>query len=73
MTKVVDNSVFETIRQVKDGNFQGGQSVMFDLKSKGIDYVYDSNNKNLIPDDIHHKVEEIRNKIITGEINVPSQ
>jgi basic membrane protein A len=73
MTKVVDNSVFETIRQVKDGNFQGGRSVMFDLKSKGIDYVYDSNNKNLIPDNIHQKVEEIRKKIITGEISVPTQ
>ena len=73
MTKVVDNSVFETIRQVKNGNFLGGRSVMFDLKSKGIDYVYDSNNRNLIPDNIHQKVEEIREKIIAGEIQVPSQ
>jgi len=70
MTKVVDNSVFETIKQVKEGTFQGGRSVLFDLKSKGIDYIYDSNNSNLIPEDIHQKVEEIRNKIITGEIKV---
>jgi basic membrane protein A and related proteins len=70
MTKVVDNSVFETIKQVKDGTFHGGRSVMFDLKSKGIDYVYDTNNKNLISENIHQKVEEIRNKIIAGEIKV---
>lgn len=70
MTKVVDNSVFETIKQVKDGTFQGGKSVMFDLRSKGIDYVYDAHNKSLIPDDIHQKVEEIRNKIIAGKIIV---
>jgi basic membrane protein A and related proteins len=70
MTKVVDNSVFETIKQVKNGTFEGGISVMFDLNSKGIDYVYDANNKNLIPDTVHQKVEEIRNKIIAGEIKV---
>jgi len=73
MTKVVDNSVYETIKAVKEEIFQGGRSVMFDLKSKGIDYVYDANNKNLIPENIHQKVEDIRNKIISGEIQVPSQ
>lgn len=73
MTKVVDNSVYETIRAVIEGNFQGGRSVMFDLKSKGIDYVYDANNQNLIPENIHQKVEEIRDKIISGEIKVLSQ
>jgi basic membrane lipoprotein Med (substrate-binding protein (PBP1-ABC) superfamily) len=46
---------------------------MFDLKTKGIDYVYDQNNKSLIPDDIHQKVELIRSKIISGVITVPSR
>ena len=73
MTKVVDNSVYETIKAVKEEKFHGGRSVMFDLKSKGIDYVYDGNNKNLIPGKIYQKVEEIRNKIISGDIKVPSQ
>jgi basic membrane protein A len=71
MTKVVDVSVFETIKAAKENRFQGGRSVLFDLKSKGIDYVYDDNNKNLIPNDVHNKVEQIRNKIIAGEIIVP--
>jgi len=71
MTKVVDVSVFETIKAAKENRFQGGRSVLFDLKSKGIDYVYDDNNKNLIPNDVHSKVEQIRNKIIAGEIIVP--
>jgi basic membrane protein A len=73
MTKVVDNSVYETIKAVKEEKFHGGRSVMFDLKSKGIDYVYDENNNDLIPEKIHQKVEEIRNKIISGEIQVPFQ
>ncbi len=73
MTKVVDNSVFEMIASVKDGSFQGGRAAVFGLKSKGVDYVYDDNNRNLIPDDIHTKVEAIRKKIIDGEITVPFQ
>ena len=73
MTKVVDVAVFEAIKAVKGGTFQGGRAIRFDLKSKGIDYVYDDNNKNLIPEDIRQKVELIRNKIINGEIVVPFQ
>jgi len=73
MTKIVDTAVFETIRSVKEGRFEGGKVNMFDLKSKGIDYVYDENNRNLIPDSIRNKVEAIRNKIISGQIVVPSR
>ena len=70
MTKVVDNAIFESIREAKAGTFAGGRVVRFDLKSKGVDYVYDEHNKALIPDDIHAKVESIRAKIISGEIVV---
>jgi len=73
MTKVVDNSVFETIKAVKNEIFRGGMSIKFDLKSKGIDYVYDDNNKNLISENVRVRIEEIRNKIINGEIYVPFQ
>ncbi|MBI4810764.1 MAG: BMP family protein [Ignavibacteriales bacterium] len=73
MTKIVDLSVYETIKAVKENRFQGGRSVLFDLKSKGIDYVYDQNNKNLIHEHIHNQVEQIRAKIISGEIKVPYQ
>ena len=73
MTKVVDNSVFETIKAVKEETFTGGRAVRFDLKSNGIDYVYDDNNRGMIPNDVHEKVEAIRSKIIAGEIVVPAQ
>src|ERR1051326_6327194 len=55
MIKVVDTAIFETIRQAKEASFQGGRALTFDVKSKGVDYVYDENNKSLIPDDIHRK------------------
>jgi basic membrane protein A len=73
MTKVVDNSTFDIIKAMKEGTFDGGRAVTFGLKSNGVDYVYDDNNKNLIPDAIHARVEEIRKKIIAGEIVVPYQ
>jgi len=71
MTKGVDVVVFETIQAVRDGIFQGGVRE-FGLKEGGVDYVYDANNKALIPDDVHAKVEELRQQIIRGEIRVPS-
>ena len=70
MTKKVEVSVFEEIKAVKENSFTSGVRV-FDLASQGIDYVYNDTNKNLIPDDIHKKVEDIRSKIIKGEIKVP--
>jgi len=73
MIKVVDNAIFETIKSAKEGTYKGGVAIEFDLKSHGVDYVYDNNNKALIPDDVHAKVEDIRSKIISGAIAVPFQ
>ena len=71
MVKRVDIAVFDTIKSVKDGTFQAGVRT-FDLKSGGVDYVYDDRNKALIPDDVRAKVEALRARIVAGEIQVPS-
>jgi basic membrane protein A len=73
MIKVVDNAIFATIQSEKAGTFHGGNATVFDLKSHGVDYVYDEHNKAMIPDSVHARVEEIRGKIISGEIAVPFQ
>ncbi len=73
MIKVVDNAVFEIIREEKEGTFRGGRAVLFDVRSKGVDYIYDEHNRSLIPDQIHARVEEIREKVISGEIRVPDR
>lgn len=70
MIKVVDTAVFETIKASNDGTFQGGRAMTFDVKSKGVDYVYDDENRALIPDSVHQRVEQIRGKITSGEIVV---
>jgi basic membrane protein A len=73
MIKVVDNAVYDIISEEKAGTFRGGRAVLFDVRSKGVDYVYDEHNRALIPDPVHARVEEIRNKIISGEIRVPDR
>lgn len=72
MIKRVDNSVYDTIRDTIAGQFKGGVHT-FGLKEDGVGYVYDENNKDLIPDEIRKKVEELKRKIIAGEIEVPSE
>lgn len=72
MIKRVDNAVFETIRDAINGNFKGGVKEL-GLKENGVGYVYDENNKTLIPDEVIQKVEEMKAKLIAGEIKVPKE
>lgn len=69
MVKMVDQAVFKSIKDFKDNSFTKGVKTL-GLKDKGVDYVYDESNKNLIPEDVHKKVEDARAKIISGEIKV---
>lgn len=71
MVKGVDQAVFDTIEQVKNGTFQGG-IFQLGLKERGVDYIYDANNKGLIPDSVHARVEALRQEIIAGKVSVPS-
>ena len=71
MVKGVDQAVFDAIQQVKSGTFEGG---IFELglREKGVDYVYDANNRALIPDSVRARVEALRQEIIAGRIDVPA-
>lgn len=70
MLKRVDLAVFETIKQVKENRFQPGLE-RFGLKSKGVDYSVDQHNASLISKDEQKKLEEIKNAISAGQIQVP--
>jgi basic membrane protein A len=70
MVKGVDVAVFEATRWVKEGRFKGG-IYQLGLKEGGVGYVYDEHNRALIPDDVHAKVEELKQQIIAGKIKVP--
>lgn len=67
MVKVVDEVVLNEITNVKNGTFKGGHKVL-GLAEKGVDYIYNDVNRHLIPDSVRATIEELRNKLIRGEI-----
>ena len=69
MVKRVDNAVFDVVKEVKAGNFQGGFHT-FGLEKDGVAYAIDENNKSLIPANVIQTIEEAKGKIIAGEIKV---
>jgi basic membrane protein A len=71
MIKGVDAAVYDAIRRAKDGTFQGG-IYQFGLAEGGVGYIYDENNKPLIPDSVRARVQELAGEIIAGRIDVPS-
>lgn len=72
MVKGVDNATYDVIKRVKEGTFKGGV-YSFGLKEGGVGYVYDENNRALIPDAVRARLEAIKGEIIAGRIRVPSE
>ncbi len=72
MVKVVDEVIYNTILDMKNGSFKGGIKSL-GLKDNGVGYVYDDNNKNLISPEVKGKIEGIKKKIIDGEIKVSAE
>lgn len=69
MIKNTDQAVFDIIKQASEGKFTSGVHA-FGLKEGGVGYVFDDKNRSLIGEDTHKKVEELKKKIISGEIKV---
>jgi basic membrane protein A len=67
--KRVDNGVFEAIRQAQEGNFQGGTDLVFDLENDGVG-VGKINPE--VPQEDIDLMEEYRQQIIDGELEVPT-
>jgi basic membrane protein A len=72
MVKRVDNAVFDTIRDVSQGKWQGGVRV-FGLKEQGVGWVYDDRNKALIPPAVKARVDSLQAELVAGRIQVPTQ
>ena len=71
MVKGIDESVFQAVKAVKEGTFTGGIQ-QFGLAENGVGYVYDANNKALIPDAVRATLNALTADIIAGRITVPS-
>jgi basic membrane protein A len=70
MLKRVDVAVYDTIKEGKEGKFQGG-ALRFGLKNKGVDYAVDTHNDKVLTADIRKKAEALKSEIIKGQIQVP--
>jgi len=69
MIKRVDNAVYDIVKNVVEGKFQGGFHV-FGLESDGVGYVIDSYNQSLVSPEAIKAAEEAKKKIIAKEITV---
>ncbi|MEX2461781.1 MAG: BMP family ABC transporter substrate-binding protein [Paenibacillaceae bacterium] len=70
MVKRVDKAVALISKNLTEGKFEGGKSVVLGLKEDGVG-IPDSSSKN-VSAEILAKVEEFKAKIISGEITVPA-
>jgi basic membrane protein A and related proteins len=71
MLKRVDNAVKQSIAAYVDGTFKGGVQT-FGLKEGGVDYAQNEFNKELLGD-IPTTLDDLKQKIIDGEIKVPAK
>ena len=69
MVKRVDNAVYQIVSDVVNHQFKGGFHV-YGLEVNGVAYAMDNNNRALIPPDVIQQVEEAKQKIINGQIQV---
>ncbi|GGE24993.1 BMP family ABC transporter substrate-binding protein [Marinithermofilum abyssi] len=70
MVKRVDVAVFDVMKDLKDGKFAGGKQVELGLKDQAV-AVADTTDK-YVPADVMKKVEDYRQQIVDGKINVPA-
>ncbi len=72
MIKRGDVAVFDTIKDVAEGRFQGGLRT-FGLAEEAVGYVDEGPHAAGIPDDTKQKVDALAKRVIRGEIKVPER
>ena len=69
MIKRVDVAVYESFRAAQDGTWQGGIQVL-GLAEDGVGWAVDEHNRSLVSDEMEAAVEQAREDIIAGTIQV---
>ena len=72
MVKRVDVAVFDVIRDLKEGRWQGGVRT-FGLAEDGVAWVHDARNQALIPPHVKAAVDSLAAEIQAGRIAVPAR
>jgi basic membrane protein A len=69
MVKRVDNAVYEAFMNAKEGTWEPGVKNL-GLAEEGVGYAVDEHNRELITPEMEQKVEEAKQKIVSGGIEV---
>lgn len=69
MVKRVDNAVYDSFQAGTEGALEPGLAVL-DLESEGVGFAVDEHNEALVTEEMRAAVEEAREAIIAGEIEV---
>ncbi|HDX9577723.1 TPA: BMP family ABC transporter substrate-binding protein [Bacillus pseudomycoides] len=72
MVKRVDVAVEKVSEKAKDGKLEGGKTEAFGLQDDGVGIAKTTDNVKKVNPEILTKVEELKKKIVNGEIKVPS-
>jgi len=67
--KRVDNGVFQASKLVTENQFRGGSNLLFNLKNGGMDV---GKINPAVPKALVDKMNELKQKIISGQVKVPS-
>ncbi len=70
MLKRIDEAVYATIEAAQADTFTGG-TMRFGLANRGIDYSVDKFNEKVLTEPVRKRADELKAKIIAGEIVVP--
>ncbi|NMB27584.1 MAG: BMP family ABC transporter substrate-binding protein [Tissierellia bacterium] len=72
MVKRVGHSIYETIDDINKGQIEPGKVIYYGLEQDGVGMGYGTDDmKQFATDEMKSKLEEIKEKIISGEIEVP--
>ncbi|HBT50228.1 MAG: Putative ABC-type transport system, periplasmic component/surface lipoprotein [Caldanaerobacter subterraneus] len=72
MLKRVDNSLLRAIKLYKEGNLKFGEAEALGLKEEAVGLADNEYYRKLVPEDIRQFIEDLKTKIINGEIKVDS-
>ena len=73
VVKRVDNAVYQTIEQAKNGKFPAGQVVDFGLNNNGISLAPFGRFDSQVPQEVKDQVDKAKQGIIDGKIKVPTK
>ena len=72
MLKRVDNAAYDIIESTLGGKLKTGEETVLGLSDEGIGYTLEGSNIK-VSDEITERLEKMKEKIINGEIVVPSE